>query len=80
MLTLLLPLSLASPTAVAVHKVGSCPSGYTTSGDYCLATSSESTDVEALVAIALPKKGSCPSGYTTSGDACRPTKIGRAHV
>ncbi len=38
MLTLLLPLSLASPTAVAVHKVGSCPSGYTTSGDYCLKT------------------------------------------
>ncbi len=43
-------------------KDGSCPSGYTTSGNYCKPGSG--------ARYALPKHGSCPSGYTTSGSYC----------
>jgi hypothetical protein len=46
-----------------VPKTGSCPSGYHTSGDYCLASSANAKP-------AVPKAGSCPSGYHTSGDYC----------
>ena len=53
---------LAQPAAVALPKVGSCPSGYSTSGDYCLANQG--------ARHAMPKTGSCPSGYSTSGDYC----------
>ena len=54
--------SLATPQASPVEKVGSCPSGYNTSGDYCLAGSG--------ARLAIPKSGSCPSGFSTSGDYC----------
>ena len=57
----------AALPASPVARVGSCPSGYTTSGDYCLATSDDSRH-------ALPRQGSCPSGYTTSGDYCLSTR------
>ena len=43
-------------------KEGSCPSGYTTSGNYCKPGSG--------ARYALPRHGSCPSGYTTSGSYC----------
>ena len=57
----------ATPSAQALPKTGSCPSGYSTSGyatsgNYCLAGS------EARHAV--QKVGSCPSGYSTSGDYC----------
>ena len=53
---------LAQPAAVALPKTGSCPSGYSTSGNYCAPGSG--------ARFALPKVGSCPSGYSTSGDYC----------
>ena len=61
-LLLALPSSVAGPATVALPKVGSCPSGYSTSGDYCNPSSS--------ARYAVVKVGSCPSGYSTSGDYC----------
>jgi hypothetical protein len=59
-------LLLADPAyAQAVPKVGTCPSGYHTSGSACVPNSQE-----RAVRPALPKVGSCPSGYHTSGDYC----------
>ena len=52
----------AEPAAAPVLKVGACPSGYSTSGNYCAPGSS--------ARFALPKVGACPSGYSTSGDYC----------
>lgn len=43
-------------------KQGSCPSGYSQSGNYCVPGSS--------ARFALPKSGSCPSGYSQSGNYC----------
>jgi hypothetical protein len=54
--------SRAEPAAAPVPKVGACPSGYSTSGNYCTPGSS--------ARFALPKVGACPSGYSTSGDYC----------
>jgi hypothetical protein len=48
--------------AVPLVKTGSCPSGYSSSGNYCAPNSSATFAVE--------KKGSCPSGYATSGNYC----------
>ena len=58
---ILVSLALAADP-VALPKVGSCPSGYSTSGDYCKPGSS--------ARYAVVKTGSCPSGYSTSGDYC----------
>jgi hypothetical protein len=52
----------AELSAVALSKVGSCPSGYSSSGNYC--TPSKSAH------FAIEKDGSCPSGYLTSGAYC----------
>jgi hypothetical protein len=52
----------AQPAPVALPKTGSCPSGYSTSGNYCAPNSG--------ARFAVPKVGSCPSGYSTSGDYC----------
>ena len=59
-----LTLALASPSfgQEPVVKAGSCPSGYSTSGQYCVPGRNARP--------ALPKIGSCPSGYSTSGDYC----------
>jgi hypothetical protein len=46
-----------------IPKVGSCPVGYRTSGNYCIPL--ESTDKEVII-----KLESCPSGYRTSGNYC----------
>lgn len=46
-----------------VIKEGSCPSGYYTSGNYCVPSS-------ANAKTAIIKEGSCPSGYYTSGGYC----------
>lgn len=43
-------------------KQGSCPSGYSQSGNYCMPGSN--------ARFALPKSGSCPSGYSQSGNYC----------
>jgi hypothetical protein len=43
---------------------GSCPSGYTTSGSYCVPTQG------AQDAIPKPSNGTCPWGWTSSGNFC----------
>ena len=52
-------LAFASPTATTVTKNGSCPSGYSSSGNYCKPNSG--------ARFAIEKNGSCPSGYSSSG-------------
>ena len=54
--------SASELTAVPLMKQGSCPSGFSTSGNYCTPGSN------AMFAVA--KVGSCPSGYSTSGNYC----------
>ncbi len=49
--------------AQPVIRDGSCPSGYSSSGNYCVPGSS--------ARYALPRGGSsCPSGYFSSGNYC----------
>ena len=48
--------------AVPLPKQGSCPSGFSTSGNYCTPGSNAH--------FAVAKVGSCPSGYSTSGNYC----------
>ena len=55
--------AVAPAAAQALPKTGSCPSGYHTSGNYCVPSGSSSGP-------AVPKVGSCPSGYHTSGSYC----------
>ena len=45
-----------------VIKNGSCPSGWNSSGKYCVAGSSAKG--------IMPKVGSCPSGWNSSGNYC----------
>ena len=52
----------AGPVAQPLSKVGSCPSGYSTSGAYC--------NPGKGGRYAVRKVGSCPSGYSTSGGYC----------
>ena len=56
--------ALSDPAMLAfpVVKIGSCPSGYTTSGQYCVPGSK--------ARVAIEKQGGCPSGYSTSGAYC----------
>ena len=51
------------PSAQPVIKNGSCPSGYVSSGNYCVPSGDRSR-------FAITKSGSCPSGYISSGDYC----------
>ena len=63
---LTLALLLVSVLAVAddeiLPKVGSCPVGYRTSGNYCIPIQNTK---EVVV-----KMDSCPIGYRTSGNYC----------
>lgn len=45
-----------------VLKDGNCPTGYTTSGKYCVPGKN--------ARFAIAKKGNCPAGYATSGKYC----------
>ncbi len=70
--------SLATPfgaQAQAVPKVGTCPSGYHTSGSACVPNSQERDTRPALAKI-----GSCPSGYHTSGDYCLASSDSAKHA
>lgn len=62
---LMLPAALpfADDEQEPIPKVGSCPVGYRTSGNYCIPL--KSTDKEVVI-----KLESCPSGYRTSGHYC----------
>jgi hypothetical protein len=51
------------PIAQPIIKNGSCPSGYISSGNYCVPSDDHSR-------FAITKSGSCPSGYISSGDYC----------
>ena len=48
--------------AQPVPKTGNCPSGYSSSGGYCVPGRSAH--------YAIEKRGSCASGYSSSGDYC----------
>lgn len=63
LLLLTVPLALAEEDQQPIPKVGSCPVGYRTSGDYCIPL--RSTDEEVII-----KLESCPPGYRTSGNYC----------
>jgi hypothetical protein len=52
----------ADPPPQPVPRNGSCPSGYFSSGEYCVPGSN--------ARFAVPRSGSCPSGYFSSGDYC----------
>jgi hypothetical protein len=57
-----LAITTASGAPPVVLKQGPCPSGYHTSGHYCVGT--------ADAPLAVLKNGPCPSHYHTSGNYC----------
>ena len=61
---ILLPVAFAQEP---VPKKGPCPSGYHTSGSYCVPSGASSKPT-------LPKIGPCPNGYYTSGNYCLATE------
>ena len=52
----------AAPPAQPLARNGSCPSGYSSSGNYCVPGSN--------ARFAVSRNGSCPSGYASSGNYC----------
>jgi hypothetical protein len=62
MLAFNLPCDAAALTPAPLPKHGSCPSGYSQSGNYC--------NPSSTARFAVLKIGSCPSGYSQSGDYC----------
>ena len=50
-------------TRVAIARVGSCPTGYGVSGEYCVASSENAKR-------AITRFGTCPKGYHSSGNYC----------
>ena len=54
--------AFALPPASPIIKNGSCPAGYSSSGNYCKPGSN--------ARYAVPKNGSCPAGYSSSGKYC----------
>ena len=65
-------LSAGEVMAVPLVKNGSCPSGYSSSGNYCAPGSS--------AMFAVEKRGSCPSGYSSSGNYCLASKNAKLAV
>ncbi|WP_295405352.1 hypothetical protein [uncultured Thiocystis sp.] len=59
-------------TPQPLAKVGPCPGGYTTSGNYCAPGQQ--------ARFALEKRGTCPSGYATSGTYCLAGQAARPAV
>ena len=58
--------------ATPIIKNGSCPSGYVTSGKYCMPSSHAK--------MAIEKIASCPSGYVTSGRYCVASSANTRHA
>lgn len=54
----------AAPAPQPLPRASSCPSGYYSSGNYCV------PGTNARFAIARHGSGSCPSGYYQSGQYC----------
>lgn len=74
-LLILLPLSALADSALSpspILKHGTCPSGYTPSGAYCIPGSK--------ARLAIDKLGTCPSGYTPSGAYCLAGSQARAAI
>ena len=47
-----------------IQKLGTCPLGYFSSGQYCVPTSKQSKPV-------IEKYGTCPVGFYSAGNYCR---------
>ena len=54
--------SNAAPPAQPLERDGACPSGYSSSGEYCVPNRTGR--------FAIGRNGSCPSGYSSSGNYC----------
>jgi hypothetical protein len=52
----------AAPPPQPLVRDSSCPSGYYSSGSYCIPNNSAK--------FAIERNGSCPSGYYSSGNYC----------
>ena len=50
------------PAPTPIPKDGSCPSGYSSQGNFCVPGSG--------ARFAIAKHGSCPSGYGSQGNYC----------
>ena len=60
--TIVLLVNIVSVYAQVV-KIGSCPSGWNSSGNYCKAGNNAQPIVH--------KNGSCPSGWNSAGNYCK---------
>jgi len=54
--------AVAAPPPQPVIRDGSCPTGYYSSGNYCVPGSN--------ARFAIERDGSCPTGYYSSGKYC----------
>lgn len=54
--------AVAAPAPQPIIRDGSCPTGYYSSGNYCVPGSN--------ARFAIERTGSCPTGYYSSGKYC----------